>query len=71
MRREENKTTKLTFFNRGSAPLNLTSDKALALAIMDDIGILYADWKNTYIVTMHSELVRLLTDAGLPIADDK
>lgn len=71
VRREANIKTKLTFFNQCSSLFNLTSGTALALAIIYDVGIIYADWNNTDIVTMHSELVRILIDAGLPIVDDK
>lgn len=57
VRLKANITTNLTFFNRGSPPFNISSGTSLALAIVDDIVIIYADWNNTGIVIMHSELV--------------
>lgn len=64
-------STRLTFFNRASAPFMLSKGTALALAIIDDITILFAGWGSTYITAFHAELASRLNKAGLPIAADK
>lgn len=63
--------TRIVLFNRENAPYMLNKGTALALAIIDDISVLFAGWNISDITTFHAELVQRLTAACLPIAIDK
>lgn len=71
MRSAANSETKLVFFNRKEVPFHIIHGTAFVLAIIDDVGILFAGWEKRDMIALHTELVRLLTEAGLPIAPDK
>lgn len=65
------KDTQLAFLNGRSALFMLQKGTALVLAIIDDISVLFFGWSGGYIMEFHAKLVRLLTQAGLPISVDR
>lgn len=71
LRGATNSKSNLVYFNKKEAHFQITHGTALVLSIIDDVGIMFAGWTARNMVALHAELVRLLTEAGLPIAPDK
>lgn len=61
----------LKFLEKAEAPFHLRPGLASALAIIDDISIVFTNWRKEGIVALHKELNKLLNEAGLPIEYDK
>lgn len=66
-----NTPNKLKLFCRSEALFDFRDGLALALAIIDNIIIIFSGWTDISLILLHRTLVTLMTAAGIPIAARK